>query len=159
MDKNTLFISDLDGTLLNKSAKLSDYTKETLNALIHNGMNFSVATARLLSPVKKMLNGVDVSVPVILMNGVLIYDLCQDVYVKVEKLPSNSVVSVIKTIRKFQVSSFMCELNDEFKTYHEVFVENPPDEYVKERIARYYKDYIHSEGFPKEISIILFFLH
>jgi hydroxymethylpyrimidine pyrophosphatase-like HAD family hydrolase len=42
----TLCISDLDGTLLNKNAELSEYTADALNDLIAKGLRFSVATAR-----------------------------------------------------------------------------------------------------------------
>ena len=34
----TLYISDLDGTLLNANAELSGYTVQTLNRLIDNGV-------------------------------------------------------------------------------------------------------------------------
>ena len=44
----TLYISDLDGTLLNPNAELSAYTKDTLNRMIADGLCFSVATASLL---------------------------------------------------------------------------------------------------------------
>lgn len=42
----TLFISDLDGTLFNKSTQLSQYTIEILNHIIQKGYYFSYATAR-----------------------------------------------------------------------------------------------------------------
>ena len=42
----TLYISDLDGTLLNRNAELSAYTKAVLNRVIAEGLCFSVATAR-----------------------------------------------------------------------------------------------------------------
>ena len=34
----TLYVSDLDGTLLNQEARLSAYTAETLNLLIEEGL-------------------------------------------------------------------------------------------------------------------------
>ena len=44
--KKTLFLSDLDGPLLQPDERLSDFTRETLTRLIGNGMLFSYATAR-----------------------------------------------------------------------------------------------------------------
>ena len=49
---STLYISDLDGTLLNKDARLSKRSAEIINGLIRRGMLFTVATARSLSCVK-----------------------------------------------------------------------------------------------------------
>ena len=54
----TLYISDLDGTLLNKNAQLTDNTIEIISSLIDRGVLFTIATARSLSSVEilKKLN-------------------------------------------------------------------------------------------------------
>ncbi len=44
--ENTLFLSDLDGTLLRRDQKISAYTAKVIPALIEKGMHFSYATAR-----------------------------------------------------------------------------------------------------------------
>ncbi|MBQ5325810.1 MAG: HAD hydrolase family protein, partial [Oscillospiraceae bacterium] len=41
----TLYISDLDGTLLNSDAEISSFTANALNSLIEKGLLFSYATA------------------------------------------------------------------------------------------------------------------
>ena len=41
----TLYVSDLDGTLLNKKKEITPKTAEILNRCIREGMKFSVATA------------------------------------------------------------------------------------------------------------------
>ena len=35
-----LFISDLDGTLLNGNAEVTEFTRDTLNRLMAKGLNF-----------------------------------------------------------------------------------------------------------------------
>ena len=67
-----LYVSDLDGTLLNSKDKLSEYTKKTLNALINKGMCFSYATARSLSSASVVTNGLNTNIPVIIYNGTFI---------------------------------------------------------------------------------------
>ena len=42
----TLYLSDLDGTLLSGSQTVSDFTARTINELVSRGMVFSYATAR-----------------------------------------------------------------------------------------------------------------
>ena len=54
-----LYISDLDGTLLNNNAKLSDYTKSTLKELINKNLNFSIATARTPATVVPILSDLE----------------------------------------------------------------------------------------------------
>ena len=41
-----LYVSDLDGTLLRSNEQLSEYTAQTINRLVDNGLIFSYATAR-----------------------------------------------------------------------------------------------------------------
>ena len=45
----TLYVSDLDGTLLNSNTALTDTTIETINALVEEGMEFTFATARSIT--------------------------------------------------------------------------------------------------------------
>ncbi|MBP5444690.1 MAG: HAD-IIB family hydrolase [Acholeplasmatales bacterium] len=69
-----LYVSDLDGTLLDKDTKLSDYTIEELNKLIDDGLMFTYATARSYNSAKVVSSGIKIKYPVILCNGVKIYD-------------------------------------------------------------------------------------
>ena len=71
----TLYISDLDGTLLNKEASLSEFTKETLNQLIQDGMLFTYATARSSISASTVTQGLNIKLPVIVYNGTFIKDI------------------------------------------------------------------------------------
>jgi Cof subfamily protein (haloacid dehalogenase superfamily) len=68
----TLYVTDLDGTLLNTHNKLSEYTIKTLNSLVQNGMCFSYATARSLSSASVVTEGLTTNIPVIIYNGTFI---------------------------------------------------------------------------------------
>ncbi|MDR1117275.1 MAG: HAD family hydrolase [Oscillospiraceae bacterium] len=147
MDK-TLYISDLDGTLLNSSAELSEYTTDRLNALLAGGMHFSVATARTLATAAKILAGLTLRLPIVLMNGVLIYDMEGQRCTQVNYLAPETVLSVIETLRQFEITGFMYEMRDgELTTYHESLEQKPLRDFVEERIARYHKDFRHTDGF------------
>lgn len=69
-----LFISDLDGTLLDPHAQLSPVTRGLLEELTAEGLPFSVASARTPFSVLPLLAGLELTQPLILMNGALIYD-------------------------------------------------------------------------------------
>ena len=98
---NTLYISDLDGTLLNSCAELSDFTKKSLSQLIDRGVLFTVATARTKATVKDIFSGVGLNLPFILMNGVLIYDPITDKNISSNEIASEDVNSVLSTYMKF----------------------------------------------------------
>ena len=67
-----LYITDLDGTLLNSNNSLSEYTIKTLNHLMDNGICFSYATARSLSSAEVVTKGLIMNNPVIVYNGTFI---------------------------------------------------------------------------------------
>ncbi len=69
-----LFISDLDKTLLNNNASLSDYSRTELNRMIKNNLQFSIATARGHISATQILNGLDLKLPIVVSNGSFITD-------------------------------------------------------------------------------------
>ena len=70
-----LYISDLDGTLLHPDATLSAYSRDALNGLIADGLHFSIATARSVTSIRQLLDGLDLRLPVVNLNGALVSDL------------------------------------------------------------------------------------
>lgn len=66
---NTLYVSDLDGTLLNSDVKISENSKNIINSLIDKGMNFTVATARSLVSASDKIEGLNLKLPVVVYNG------------------------------------------------------------------------------------------
>lgn len=71
----TLYLSDLDGTLLTPEAALSPFTAETLRRLLGSGMAFSYATARSFSTAKKVTAALKgARLPVIVYNGAAIVE-------------------------------------------------------------------------------------
>ena len=70
----TLYVSDLDGTLLRSDEKTSRYTNDVINRLTGEGMIFSYATARSSITAKKVTRGLDARIPIIVYNGAFILD-------------------------------------------------------------------------------------
>lgn len=75
MPKNrTLYVTDLDGTLLRSDERTSEYTNQTINRLIEKGVLFSYATARSSVTAKKVTQGLNAKFPIICYNGAFIID-------------------------------------------------------------------------------------
>ncbi|MGN0479736.1 MAG: HAD hydrolase family protein [Hominenteromicrobium sp.] len=72
---STLYISDLDGTLLCPEVCLSPFTAETIRRLVREGMLFSYATARSFNTAGKVTGALGrIHLPVIVYNGEAIAD-------------------------------------------------------------------------------------
>ena len=70
----TLYVTDLDGTLLRSDETTSAFTNETINALAAKGMLFSYATARSYVTAQKVTRGLDAHIPLIVYNGAFVID-------------------------------------------------------------------------------------
>ena len=70
----TLYVSDLDGTLLRSDETISTYTNQVINELAEKGMLFSYATARSYHTAHKVTKGLQAKIPLIVYNGAFIKD-------------------------------------------------------------------------------------
>lgn len=70
----TLYVSDLDGTLLSDRALLAPESREILARLIEEGLSFTYATARSQTSAVRCLNGLSVRLPVLTYNGGVLAD-------------------------------------------------------------------------------------
>ncbi len=91
----TLYISDLDGTLLNSSKKIKPRAAEMLNDMIDNGVMFTYCTARSLNSASEIMKDVNIQLPVSLMNGVFIYDVIKNKYIK-KNFPDEKAIKLLK---------------------------------------------------------------
>ena len=105
--KKTLYISDLDGTLLNHNQEVSEQTKEILNKLISKGLNFSIATARTAVTAEEILKELNINIPVVLMNGVSLYDLKKHEHVDIEYIGSDTAQTIISCLEDVEQSGFI----------------------------------------------------
>jgi len=70
-----LYVSDLDGTLLDGDGQLPENSVQRINRLIDHGLNFTIATARNYDSAYPLLKGLNIKHPVILFNGVYLTEL------------------------------------------------------------------------------------
>lgn len=69
---DVLYVSDLDGTLLNNRARLSAFTRSTLEELMSKGLLFTYASARSYVSASSVLDGFEPIAPAIIYNGTFI---------------------------------------------------------------------------------------
>lgn len=107
----TLYISDLDGTLLTPECELSDETAGLLNSMVEKGLLFTVATARSASSAAPLLAKLRLRLPVILMNGVVIYDLAHQKPVSVCPIAADAARAAVAVFEHYGKCPFFNRMN------------------------------------------------
>ena len=110
-----LYISDMDGTLLQSDGTLSAYSKAKLNEFYHKGIPFSIATARSMVSAMPILEGVHFKAPIVLMNGVFVYDTETKKAVKYHEIPQSAIEKVLDIFYSHNLHPFMFLYSDDYK--------------------------------------------
>lgn len=117
--KKTLFVSDLDGTLLQPDARLSEETRRLLAKALGEGKLFTIATARTPATVASILEGVSLPLSAIVMTGVAFWDPVTGVYSDIEYMARETVEKLIAIYRKNRCATFIYTLpHDIIDMYH-----------------------------------------
>lgn len=115
----TLYISDLDGTLMQPDATVSPHSVELLNASIAEKKLFSVATARTPATVGPILERVNVSLPLVVITGAALWNPHTHVYSDVRKIGIEQVRKLLNIYSDTDTSSFLFTLEkDVIDIYH-----------------------------------------
>lgn len=148
-----LFISDLDGTLLTPDCKITDETAKILNNLIKSGLIFSIATARTIATVKKLTEKINISMPVVLMNGVIIYDINTSKYVDIEEIPKNSINCFFEKLEEYGSKGFLYTIeNNTMQTYYVNCSTPNAQGFIEERIIKYGKIFTKIKNFVEILN-------
>jgi len=89
-----LFVSDLDGTLLNDASVIEAASIDRLNNLIGAGVHFTIATARAYPSIASILDGLELRLPVIEQNGALLRDYSTGHVIDAKLMLSSDVADV-----------------------------------------------------------------
>lgn len=141
-----LFVSDLDGTLLNSKTEVSDVTAEIINREIEKGLNFTISTARTPATALKIIEKLNLKMPVMLMNGVLVYDMEQKKYIQKAVLDETVVMTLLGLIKTRGLNCFLYGLKaDEFLAYYDSVDSTALNYFRNEYIMKYDKKFTEVE--------------
>ncbi|MPQ44665.1 HAD family hydrolase [Clostridium tarantellae] len=148
-----LYVSDLDGTLLNSNKKVSLESKNILNELINKGVNFTIATARTPATVVDLLEGVNLKIPATLMNGVLIYDINKRNYIDTKDIHKDSVNKMLKIFKEYKKDFFVYTIRDNHLwVYYREFKWNIEQDFYNERCNKSLKTFVKIEDYVEAIK-------
>ncbi|MBQ4058377.1 MAG: Cof-type HAD-IIB family hydrolase [Lachnospiraceae bacterium] len=141
-----LFVSDLDGTLLNSEAQISEETLKIINEGIERGLDFTISTARTPTTALKIIEKLNLQLPIMMMNGVLIYDIVFKQYIKKEVMDSNIIMVLLGLIKLKGLNCFLYGLdNNQFVAYYDSVESTSLNYFRNERIMKYDKKFTEVE--------------
>lgn len=97
---------------------------------------------------EKILFGVRLRLPVILMNGVLVSDLAAKKHIRACVIDPAVMPQIVAILKEFGATGFMYELKDDtLTTYYESLDRKPLRDFHDERVTRYNKSFTRAESF------------
>ncbi|MDR6226697.1 HAD family hydrolase [Desmospora profundinema] len=152
MGPRQLFVSDLDGTLLNPTASLSTYSRRQLKRLLEKGLPFTVASARNVISIRNILEDLPIRMPVIELNGAFISDLRTGRHEVVHAIERPLVPEVIEWGRQAGCSPFVTTFDGrEDRLYVGDILNQGMADYYRERVRE--RDPRLRDGVPLARSI------
>lgn len=144
-DRNaTLFVSDLDGTLLGKGAEFPEGKNlpQRINALTDKGVRLTYATARTIQSAKDILAGITFTAPVALMNGVLIRDMNRGEYLRAAYLTVETASFILEKMEEQDIRPFVYSLHDgQLSTSYTKPINRYMRAFIDERVRKYNKPF------------------
>lgn len=148
MDRPTLYVSDLDGTLLGSDATISAATLEMLNAAIERGLCFTIATARTPATVAEIIKNLNLKLPAIVMTGAALWDKETEKYSDVKYMSEKGVIELLDIYRKKGCSTFYMGLKENLLyIYHTGELSKIENEFIEaRRHSRFKKICVPADG-------------
>lgn len=111
-NKNILFVSSLQGALLDKEQTLSPYCSYKINDLIIKGCPLSFMTTKALTSVGETFENIKLKYPVIIMNGCALYYPNRNEYKSLQELELSSRKEIEQIFNSFKVNYFSYLINN-----------------------------------------------
>lgn len=165
----TLYVSDLDGTLLSPWSELTPTSVALLNHAIARGAMVTVATARTPATVSTLLRSVDFRIPLVVMTGAALWDKATGAYSDVQHFRPEQVRRAVEAyLRPEGGGGFLYTLKarpdgrDIMEIYHLGELNDVERAFMQERLHNPFKRFHVPESGRSEVpqsidDAILFF--
>lgn len=148
----TLFVSDLDGTLLSPETIITEESKRLLNEAIDHGALFTIATARTPATVSRLLKGIRMPLPAIVMTGSALWNVDNGIYEDVKFLEGEVAKRLHAIYLEKGLPTFIYTLKDnKLQIYHSGSLSDLDRKFIAERVDSPYKEFHITESGNSEI--------
>lgn len=116
--RRTLYVTDMDGTLLDSYSKVSPESAAIISRLSREGALITVATARTPATVVPLMRDCHTSVPYITMTGAAMWDPVSDGYVEMQLLADDMAREVRRVIESEGLHPFVYTISTDGRVLH-----------------------------------------
>ncbi len=159
MNSNTLYVSDLDGTLLNNGSFVSDRSAEIISGLTADGALITVATARTPATVVPLLKDTETDVPYIVLTGAATFDPIGMVYLSSRSIPSADCVLLNRLFARARINLFIYRFLDRryLTVYHDRHMTEQEYSFYEERADLKLKHFTFGPQSDPDAEAVLYF--
>jgi Cof subfamily protein (haloacid dehalogenase superfamily) len=111
MNNQRIYISDLDGTLLQSDGTLSDFSRAKLTELLAAGVHFTVASARAWGEIVPVLGDLPLKLPVIAINGAYLTEYRTGKHLLINHLSNDFAQAIYQHILDHKLLPFIVTHN------------------------------------------------
>ena len=141
-----LFVSGIDDTILNSGSRLTPYNKVELNRLIENGANFTISTIRTPASVREALEGVNLKLPIIAMDGAVLYDMEENSFLMKYQMSESQADKMSTFLDDMGVTYFTNTVVDDLLVIYYQDLKNEAEQGIYERHRKSpYRNYVKVE--------------
>ena len=153
-ERDILFISGMDDTLLSSGQQLSPYSTVELNRMLEDGANFTVSTMRTPASLIEPLRGIKLKLPVIAMDGAVMYDLNKNEYLHAYVISMETASKLQEFLQGFGINYFMNMILDNMLViqYQKLQNDAEKDIYAKMHTSLY-RNYTTMNLLPESLCI------
>ena len=140
----TLFITDLDGTLLNSNCEVSEQTQRIINNLIATrGLNFAIATARSPATAMPLLSGINMHLPSVVLAGAALWNEATETYTHTWPIREEVISKICEIYERHGAHPFIYRQSGAQLLAHHIDNITPREaDFMKSRTGTHYKDFI-----------------
>jgi len=131
----TLYVSDLDGTLLRPDASLSAFAREVIGDLLARDILFTVASARSVVSMKELLGDLPFALPVVGFNGGTVNDWSTGQVLRSAVMDASTARQIVEAARSVDLSPLISTTGTADRIRYTVSVNAGMDAFLAERIA------------------------
>ncbi len=157
-----LYVTDLDGTLLNENSIVSSESENILSPLIKEGLNFTVASARTPATAVNLLRPLGLKLPVVLMDGAMVFDIEKNITIHTNSIPQSAVEEICDMLEIVGQSALAYTIdNGKLCVYYKSFDSDIEREFAKSREGTPYKEFFKIDDYfdaleNKDVIMFLF---